>query len=380
LCQEITVDQILDFEVLRKGEVVARSSIDNPADPRTALAENTAKRFDAKAHYKDVLDARGNELMSVNERSGPASKAYMALTTKLEQDQQQLQRIKTAVRRPISRWNVATRVLVMIGAILALLEAFANKFLFDVALQSVGFVSYAVSVAITAFLLIMAHIAGSSIRQIWSDYRHKIIWSAPIIFVVALGLALTIVAILTVARAAFATEAGTIGELLTNVSGTVQSNGVVGALISALADTSALVLATINLGGIGATFLLAFFSHDSDRDFDKAQDAVDRHEKAMEKVHGTYLDERAKIIKRHAPDLVGYAANYNSANSQVIAQKTKLDIPLDDDDRLVVTDLDQLSEDQEKADQEATGRSTVRIEPSVTSMSDYRRQTGTEGT
>ncbi|MEQ1933103.1 MAG: hypothetical protein ABL962_04395, partial [Fimbriimonadaceae bacterium] len=212
---------------------MAQRSMENPADPRTALAENTARRYEAKAHYKDVLDARGNELMSINERSGPASKGYMSLTTKLEQDQQQLQRIKTAVRRPISRWNVPTRVLVMIGALLALLEAFANKFLFDIALQSAGIVSYAVSVATTAFLLIMAHIAGSSIRQVWSDYRHKVIWSAPILFLVALSLSLFIVAILTVARAAFATQAGTIGDLLTGIQDNVQSLGPIGTLMAA---------------------------------------------------------------------------------------------------------------------------------------------------
>ncbi|MEQ1933808.1 MAG: hypothetical protein ABL962_08015, partial [Fimbriimonadaceae bacterium] len=133
-----------------------------------------------------------------------------------------------------------------------------------------------------------------------------------------------------------------------------------------------------NVGGIGATFLLAFFSHDSDRDFDKAQDAVDRDESRMEKIHGKYLDDRSKIVKRHAPDLLGYAANYNSANSQVISMKTKLQVPLEDEDRLVVTDLDQMAEEAERTDQESTGRGGTKVEPSVTSMSDYRRQNGTE--
>ena len=53
----------------------------------------------------------------------------------------------------------------------------------------------------------------------------------------------------------------------------------------------------------------------SDRDFDHAQNSVDRGEKTLEKMHNAYLKERQKTIKHYAPDLVGYAANYNTANS-----------------------------------------------------------------
>ena len=227
----------------------------------------------------------GNALLSVNERCGPRSRAYLAVVKKLKKDEEELERIKIAVRRPISRWGVRGGVLLIVGAGLALLEAFANKFLFDVALQSAGVVSYAVSSAITAFLLLMAHIAGRSIRQVWSDYRHKVIWSAPIVFLISIGLACLIIGVLTVARAAFASQGGTIGDLLSGIRGNVQDLGPIGTLMAALSDTSALVLACINVGGIGATFLLAFFSHDSDRDFDHAQNSVDRGEKALEKMH-----------------------------------------------------------------------------------------------
>ncbi len=365
---------------------MARNPEVHPADPRSMLAESVAKRFEAKASYKDILDARGNALMSVNERSGPRSKAYMVLAGKLKKDEQQLERIKTAVRRPISRWGVRTGVLVIFGTGLALLEAFANKFLFDVALQSAGIVSYAVSAAITAFLLLMAHIGGRSIRQVWSDFRRKIIWSAPIIFVISIGLACLIVSVLTVARAAFASQGGTIGDLLSGIQGNVQSLGPIGTLAAALSDTSALVLACINLGGVGATFLLAFFSHDSDRDFDHAQNSVDRGEKAMEKIHNAYLEERTKTVKHFAPDLVGYAANYNSANARVIELKTRLQLPLDDDDRFVLTDLDQMSEDAEREGQvdehSADGElpaDDADEERTVAAMRDYRRPTGTGG-
>lgn len=354
---------------------MAQNARKDPADPVAELGDAAARRSEAHAAYKDLLDARGTALLSVNERSGPRSMAYLALAKKLKKDEAQLERIKIAVRRPISRWGIRAGVLIAVGAGLALLEAFANKFLFDVALQSAGIVSYAVSTAITAFLLFMAHIAGRSIRQVWSDYRQKVIWSAPIVFLISIGLAGLIIGVLTVARAAFASQGGTIGDMLQGIRGNVQDLGPIGTLMAALSDTSALVLACINLGGIGATFLLAFFSHDSDRDFDHAQNSVDQGEKALGRMHAAYLNERQKRIKHYAPDLVGYAANYNSANSRVIELKTRLHRPLDDDDRFVLTDLDQMSEDAERESREPEfpdGPEDGDSEQTVASMKDYR--------
>jgi hypothetical protein len=355
---------------------------DKNTDPHAALAQALARRFEAMAGYKDVLDERGNALMSANERDGPRSKTYVALEDKLKKDEQQLERIKTAVRRPISRWGVRTFILVIVAIALAFFEAPANKFLFDMALQSTGFASYAASVAVTGFLLLLAHFAGRSIRQVWSDYRRKIIWSNIAIFVICMGIAFLIIGVLTVARHAFASEGTTIDDLMSGIQGAI-SLGPVAALGAALTDMSALVLACINIGGIAATFMLAFFSHDSDRDFDHAQDSVDHHEKQMAKVHETYLDERGKIVRRFAPDLVGFAANYNTANSRIIEIKTRLGQPLDENDRLVLTDLDQMSEDAERTDQPdppPSAPAATRVEPGVTPMSNYRRQTGTEPT
>lgn len=165
-------------------------------DPQSALAQSVARRFEAIAGYKNVLDERGNALMSVNEKDGPQSKAYSALETKLKRDEQQLERIKMAVRRPISRWAVRTFVLILVAIALAAFEAPANKFLFDMALQSTGLASYAASAAVTAFLLLLAHFAGRSIRQVWSDYRGKIIWSNIVVFLICMAIATGIVGIL----------------------------------------------------------------------------------------------------------------------------------------------------------------------------------------
>ncbi len=364
-------------------------------DPLTALAENIARRMAAKAAYQGVLDQRNGALVSVSEQSGDQSKPYLHVRQRLERDEQQLDRIKVVVRRPISRMEVQPWVLLLVGIGLALLEAPANKFLFDVALQSTGLASYGASAAVTAFLLILAHFAGRGIRQIWSDYRRRVIVSSVLTFIACFVVATFIVCVLTVARAAFANDTGSIEDIVKGVSGTVADQGPLNAVLTALGNTSALVLACINIGGIVVTLLLAFFSHDSDRDFDHAETNVERGEKALAKIHLQYLKARQKLIRQYSPDLLGYVGNYNAANQRVVELKTLLNRPLDDDDRFVLTDLDRLSDALEKdlppvetkAPVEAspppppgpgTDPAGARRDPTVHEMSAYRRPTGTD--
>ena len=113
---------------------MARNAESKYAPKGDGLPETLAKRYTAKASYKDVLDQRGNALMSINDKSGPASNSYRAIVEKRRAEELQLERIKTSVRRPIARWAVGSWVMVAIAVVLAMLEAPANKFLFDVAL------------------------------------------------------------------------------------------------------------------------------------------------------------------------------------------------------------------------------------------------------
>jgi hypothetical protein len=370
------------------------------ADPQTELAENIARRMVAKAAYQGVLDQRNSALVTVAERHGEQSKPYAHIRQRLEKDEAQLERIKVVVRRPVSRMTVKPWMLLVVGIVLALLEAPANKFLFDVALQSTGLASFGASAAVTAFLLILAHFAGRGIRQVWSDYRRRVIFSSLVTFVACLVVAGFIVGVLTVARAAFADDSASIADIVKGVSGSVTDQGPLNTLGQALTNTSALVLACINIGGIVVTLLLAFFSHDSDRDYDHAETNVERGEKTLAKIHARYLKAREKLVRQFAPDLLGYVGNYNAANQRVIELKTRLDKPLDDDDRFILTDLDKFSDALQRerpsvfqndllpptpvtpgpATAPAADASAARREPTVREMSAYRRSTGTEET
>ena len=367
---------------------MARKDNRATTSPLEALANAKAERYEALSDYKGVLDERGNALMEANEKFGPRSRQYLAIDGKLKRESAQLMRIGSAVRRPFARKISREWIGMAVGVLLALLEAPANKFLFDVALQSSGFVSYSVSAAVTAFVIVLAHFAGVSIRQIWSDYRSRIIVSALLVFVLCVAVAGLIVGVLTVARAAFASQGSTIGDLMLGVQQNIQALGPLGALLAALTDTSAVLLACINLGGFVIAFVIAFFSHDSDRDFDHAHRAVERLERDLARVHGRYLDQRARTIKRFAPDLVGYAGGYADANGRVVKLKTQMQMPLDEDDRLVLTDLDQLSENADRqdalpeSDDEPPGPPVTppqQAEASVTPMRGRRPPTGAGG-
>ncbi len=151
----------------------------------------------------------------------------------------------------------------------ALLEAPVNKYLFDVALNGSSFVSYTVSVAFAFFVLVLAHVAGRSIRQVWSEYRRKVLWTSLALFLLLSFVLAGIVAVLTVGRASTSavSELSNFNDLLSNVRSNVTSLGLWGTVAAAFSDISALVLATVNIGAIFMTMMLAFFTVDPDKDF-----------------------------------------------------------------------------------------------------------------
>ena len=324
-------------------------AIDQGMDARAALARSEAQRNAARQSYTEVLNKRGNELHALNEKSGPDSRAYRSVADELEHCRSQLERIATTVQRPLNRWHIRASLLVVTGVVLSLLEAPVNKFLFDVALQSSSFASYTISIAFAAFLLVLAHVSGRSLRQIWSDYRKRIVWSSLFIFLLTITVLATLVSILTVARAAFATDTGNIQDLLSGVQSSVGTLGIWGTLVAALSDISALVLATINIGGIFVTMMLAFFTHDPDMDFDHAANALAIERKKLDKIHKAHAEAMTAIINEHATALAGFGANFKTANAGVIENKGRLGIELNKQDHEMIADLDQMAEDAERA-------------------------------
>lgn len=331
-----------------------RSPIDENADPRDALAEWEAGRYGAHSEYLKIINLRENELLEASGKVGPRSATFQNAKQDLRKVEIERDGIHGVLRRPLNKYHVRWRFFAVFAVALALLEAPVNKFLFDVALQSIGIFSFLASVVLAFCLLILAHLAGKSIRQIWSEYRRRVVWSSLVIFLLIVVVLSTVVSILTVGRSlTSATAVASFQEMFSAVQTTVVQQGFWGALRTAFGDISALILATVNIGGIFAAMMLAFFTHDPDKDFDAASTAVDSQRTKLDRLDAQYTKAKAGVIKRHAPDLTVYSTSFKNANMQVIEAKKKLGLPLEEEDRLMIDKLDTLAEDSELGDTEA---------------------------
>jgi hypothetical protein len=177
----------------------------------------------------------------------------------------------------------------------------------------------------------------------------------------------TVISILTVGRASTAADAalGGFNDIFSAVSSTIESVGVWRTVASAFSNIPALILATVNLGGAFVAFLLAFFSHDPDKDFDLAAVALERCRETVKRLQGDYLRRRKKIIRNYEPDLSGISGRHSSANRDVIEFKTKLGMPLDEEDGRSIDDLDRLAEESEHAEEAGV---VARAEPSAETL------------
>jgi hypothetical protein len=175
----------------------------------------------------------------------------------------------------------------------------------------------------------------------------------------------TVIGILTVGRASTSTTASLsgFGDLFSAVSTKLGSLGLWGTLAHAFSDLSALILATVNLGGVCVALLLAYFTHDPDKDFDVAATALERSRSGSQNLHAAYLAKRNKIVAEYKPDLTGISNKHGTANKHVIEYKTRLGLALDPEDRLVIDELDRLAEDSEHAEEAGVVAPPAEVRP-----------------
>lgn len=335
-----------------------KSPIDENADPKDALAEWEARRYGAHSEYLKIVNLRENELLEASGKVGPRSAAFQNAKKDLQRAEIERDGIQGVLRRPLNKYHVRWRYFAAFAVALALLEAPVNKFLFDVALQSIGIFSFLASVVLAFCLLILAHLAGKSIRQVWSEYRRRVVWSSLVVFLLIVTVLSGVVSILTVGRAlTSATAVASFQEMFSAVRTTVVQQGIWNALTTAFSDISALILATVNIGGIFAAMMLAFFTHDPDKDFDAASTAVDQLRAKLDKLDEHFSKAKTAVIRKFAPDLTVYSTSFKNANMRVIEAKKKLGLPLETEDLLMIDKLDTLAEDSELGEAEADAAS-----------------------
>lgn len=153
--------------------------------------------------------------------------------------------------------------------------------------------------------------------------------------------------ILTIGRAEFSAAALSTGleGLFSSVGDKVAAHGgLVGAIASALGDTSALVLVTVNITSILVAFLLGYFAHDPDKHFDKAFERQRSAQRALERQDRLYSGKKDHARERARLELDAINGKYTAANAAIVTQKTARRLPLDDDDKFALPELDRLLE------------------------------------
>jgi hypothetical protein len=130
----------------------------------------------------------------------------------------------------------------------------------------------------------------------------------------------------------------------------MSQHGFFTSLFSAFGDVSALILFTVNFGGVMIAMFLGFFSHDPDKDFDHAEATLKKATRRLNKMQTKYAQSRVKVIRKFTPDLTGASRNFADANNKIIEMKTLLSLPLDEWDRFVLDDLDTLADEAVQSD------------------------------
>lgn len=319
-------------------------------DPEEDLARWLGTRQKHHSEYVKLLNERKNELLALQIDHGPRSDIYKNAKRELDRTDSQFERYHAVLRRPLNKFDMAPWAFWLFALALAIFEAPINKFLFDYAIQGTNLTSYVISTVFAVLLLLLAHMCGKCIRQIWSEYRRRIVWSNIIIAAIGIIVLAFLISILTIGRARYSAGAADpgLGDLFGEIGGKVGQLGFFGSLGEAFSDTSALILFTVNLGGALAVLLLGFFSHEPDRDFEHADNALKQSSKVIARLQKKYARSRAKTIRKFAPDLTGTSRNYAESNNRIIEIKSLLKMPLDDTDMFILDTLDDLASEAEE--------------------------------
>lgn len=329
-----------------------KSPINSAEDPNEALGRWIAHRQAAKGDYSKILNERENELLAANASCGAKSSKFQTATSELEEARLQRDEIHGVIRRPLNRYHVHPGVFALFVVGLAFLEGSVNKFLFDVTLSSIGFVSYATSFVVALLVVIAAHFAGKWIRQSWSEYRSKLVWSyVAYSALVVVGL-FCIVSMLTVGRSLTAANAGiaSFQDMFSAVTTTVAQRGLLATLAAAYSDMSAMILATVNFAGILVAMMLGVVMHDPDKDFDLAATKVERLRAEIDRLDEQYTKAKTRVIAKYSSHLSAVSTRFKAANKQVMQLKHRLGLPPDADDEFLIDEWDDLAETSDLGD------------------------------
>jgi hypothetical protein len=302
------------------------------------------ERARSLASYKATLVSRDKDLAEARKSVGPASKQWELYEGELQSAKGTCQDIFASLGRLTDAKSIPDWFILLLAIGFAFLEAPINKFMLDNILQGSNFDSYASSLFLTLIMLLLAHIAGNQLRQIRGAYEGRWYWSKIVVAVFLLAVLSTCVGALTIGRAYYSTAGAGLpsSDIFLEIKVRVQNVGPWGAFVAALSDKAAFFLATLNLAGIAGALLLAFISNDSDMVYQSALDKADKTGRKLKRLAKKYDARNGKIAGKYSRRISNLATAYGAQNAEVIALKKARNSPLADEDKVDVSDLDQL--------------------------------------
>lgn len=252
--------------------------------------------------YKEALQSRVGELKVLVEAEGYNSTRRIALRKEASQSQDDLQKCRNRLGgRTPQIYLTSTWVFLFATCVVLITEAFVNKVLFDMALLSNSIISIAASALVSGFLVLIAHLAGLNIRQVWSDFHHRIIWSKLIWGIVCIFIVFSIVVGIMYTRAFFDAVSIASGDInvFQDVAKQAFSDGFSKLLSKAFSSSESTVMGTVNFLALFGAFSVAALSHDSDVELDQRYRRVQSANKKLENHQDRFSANIRKIHKNY---------------------------------------------------------------------------------
>ena len=256
------------------------------------------RRERAQRNYEKHLAERLSAAKAVASRAGPNSIPYLNLDKEYEKANGIFEATQAELndRPPHIRFENPWMFWIPAFIVFAM-EAFINKIIVDMAAQTPGGISLLISGLLSVLLVWLAHNAGVSWRQVYSDLERRIVWSSLIWGVALVVVILLFVVGLMTLRAYFAlVDTASDMNLFDTVKG-VSSLGVQ-FVTQAFTVPESLTIGGLNFLALMFAFLFAFLSHDSDKEYDRRYIEMKRAKRARAKAQKRYEAEQEKIHGR----------------------------------------------------------------------------------
>ncbi len=186
-----------------------------------------------------------------------------------------------------------------------LVEMVVNKVLFDMALLSNFIVSLAASLILSAFLVFLAHSAGSLLRQVHSRHlRAFYVWRL-VLGLFCLVFVCAIVLGIMYTRAYFETivQADVASDPFASAVQLAFSDGFETFFAQAFGSAESAVMGALNFAALFAAFIVGLFSHDPDIEYDRAYRREKRAEKELNATITSYAKRQRAIARTYSDQL-----------------------------------------------------------------------------